>query len=31
MKDDVHTEESLILSVFLEDVRYRLAGVSKWF
>ena len=27
--DDVHTAESLVLSVFLEHVRYMMAGLSE--
>ena len=31
VRNDVHTVESLILSGFLEHVRYMMAGYSKWF
>ena len=31
VRDDVHTTESLILSEFLENVCYMMAGYSKWF
>ena len=31
VRDDVHIAESLILSGFLDNVHYMMAGCSKWY